>query len=113
MWTAFTKRKRKRGDKKLNQAEQAPRQINLTPRSYAAMTANPPPAQPADGQALPAPPAGPTPPAITEITILRFGGALDENSECMVRARQLDAIVRELKASIARAVARPLPIISG
>ena len=113
-WTTTTKRKQKKGGKKPDQTDQGLRQINLTPRSYAAtIAAPPPPTRQADGQTVPTPPVGPTPPAYIEITILRFGGALDENSERTVRARQPDAIVREVKASIARAVAKPLPIISG
>lgn len=113
MWTVATKRKRKRGGKKPDPTDQVLRQINLTPRSYAATAAADPPVQQANNPTSTAPPTGPTPPALTEITILRFGGALDENSERAVRARQPDAIVREVKANIARAVAKPLPIISG
>lgn len=38
---------------------------------------------------------------------------MNDNSERAVRAHQLDAIVREVKASISRAVAKPLPIVAG
>jgi hypothetical protein len=53
------------------------------------------------------------PPALTEVTILRFGGSVDNNAKRTTRVWQPDAIVREVKANIARAVAKPLPIISG
>jgi hypothetical protein len=114
-WTTVTnKRKRKRGGKKPvpDQANQPLQQIILTPRSYAATAATPPipqtnkqtPSTPAGGEALL---------PFTEVTILCFGGSMNDNSERAVRAHQLDAIVREVKASISRAVAKPLPIVAG
>ncbi|KAI0266576.1 hypothetical protein BGY98DRAFT_939096 [Russula aff. rugulosa BPL654] len=89
-WATVTKRKRRKGGKKQDQTDQTPRQINLTPRSYAATA---PAAPTTDNQTPLAQPVGPAPPAVTEVTILRFGGSMDQNSERMVRTRQPDAIV--------------------
>ena len=113
-WTVVTKHKRKRGGKKPDQAGLVPQQINLTPRSYAATAAvTSLPTQITDSRTQTAPPATLAPPSLTEVTIIRNGGSIDNASERRVRDRQPDAIVREVKASIARAVAKPLPIIAG
>jgi hypothetical protein len=112
-WTAVTnKRKRKRGGKKQEQANQPLQQIILTPRSYATAAAAAPTHQ-ADKQPLPAPTGDKGMLPFTEVTILRSGGSMDNNREGLVRARPPDAIVREVKTNISRAVAKPLPIIAG
>ena len=106
--------KRKRGKKgKEKQADPTPQQINLTPQSYAsAVTTTPPAGQPAT-RSQPAQTSAPLLQAFTEVTVVRFGGSVNAIWEQATRIRQPDAIVREVKANMARAVAKPLPIVSG
>lgn len=112
-WVQVTNRGKRGKRGKPDQANPTPQQINLTPRSYAtaAATAQPP------GQGLtqnqPSQPTNPPPPAFTEVTVVRFGGFFDTAREQASRARQPDAVVREVRANMARAVAKPLPIVAG
>jgi hypothetical protein len=111
-WTQATSKRKRRKTGKPDQANPTPQQINLTPRSYASATATTqaPNKAPTQNQLIPL--ANP-PPAFTEVTVVRHGGALDPTKEQATRIRQPDAIVREVRANMARAVAKPLPIISG
>ena len=111
-WIQTTsKRNRRKG--KAAQTNPTPQQINLTPRSFADVTAttaqtpNSPPTQSHTARV-----ANPVP-AFTEVTVIRFGGALRSPLEQATRLRQPDAIVREVRANMAKAVAKPLPIVSG
>ncbi|KAI0277016.1 hypothetical protein BGY98DRAFT_1187474 [Russula aff. rugulosa BPL654] len=86
-----------------------PMQINLTPASYAqvastAADAKQPPAAPKVIGKLP---------GITEVTVLRSGGHADLQVERCVTTRAADAIVREVRLNMAKAVAIPIPLKSG
>ena len=114
-WTQVTnKRNRNRTGKNVEQTNSPLKQINLTPRSYAETTgvaATTTSAQPhAQSQQLQGVNHAPT---FTEITVIRHGGSVNTVSEQAVRKRRPDAIVREVQANMARAVARPLPITAG
>jgi hypothetical protein len=112
-WVQVSNR-RKRGKKgKPEQANPTLQQVNLTPRSYAAaaITTAAPTQQPTQNQ--PIHPTNPAPLAFTEVTIVRNGGAMLSAREQTARGRQPDAIVREVRANMAREVAKPLPIIAG
>ena len=112
-WTLATN-KRKRGKAgKTGQTGSTFQQVNLTPRSYAAAATTPVTPDQTPTQNQTANSAKPPPPAFTEVTVVRNGGSLISVQEQTVRARQPDAIVREVRANMARAVAKPLPIISG
>ena len=52
-------------------------------------------------------------PTFTEITVIRHGSSVNTVSEQAVHKRRPNAIVREVQANMARAVARPLPITAG
>ncbi|KAH9954201.1 hypothetical protein BC827DRAFT_1158869 [Russula dissimulans] len=52
-------------------------------------------------------------PAITEVTIIRRGGHQDPQMELSIRARPPDAIVREVRQNMAKAVSRPIPLKAG
>ncbi|KAN0105488.1 hypothetical protein V8E52_010982 [Russula decolorans] len=118
-WVQATS-KRKRGKKgKLDQANPTLQQINLTPRSYATVTGATV-ATAATSQVTAQPPAqnqltllANPPPAFTEITVVRQGGSMDFRKEQATQIRKPDAIVREVRANMTRAVAKPLPIIAG
>ena len=112
-WVQVTNR-RKRGTKgKTEQANPPLQQVNLTPRSYAAAAiATAAPTQQSTKNQL-THPASPASPAFTEVTVVRHGGSVLSAREQTVRGRQPDAIVREVRANMARDVAKPLPIIAG
>ena len=81
-----------------------PRQINLTPASYASTAAN------AANIQQPCPPrkAGSSLPLITEVTVLRSGGHMNPHTETQIRARAADAIVREVRINMGKKVAKPV-----
>ena len=54
-----------------------------------------------------------SPPAITEITVLRTGGHFDPQVETQIRTRAADAIVREVRTKMAKAVAKPISLRAG
>ena len=111
-WTPVTNRRR-RGKTGTNQANPTLTQVNLTPSSYAAVVvAIPAPNQTAMQGQQPKP-AIPTPIAFTEVTVIRSGGSFNLATEQASPIRQPDAIVREVRVNMARAVAKPLPVISG
>lgn len=111
-WTQVASKRKRRKTGKQDQANPTPQQINLTPRSYAtAVAVTQAPGQPPT-QNQPAHLANP-PPAFTEVTVVRFSGSIEPTREQAVRVRQPDAIVREVRTNMARAVAKPLPVISG
>jgi hypothetical protein len=115
-WVQTTNRRRQGNTGKTNQANLTLQQVNLTPRSYvvaaavAEVTSTAPNQLPTQNQFAQL--ANP-PPAFTEVTVVRLGGSLIDERERATRARQPDAIVREVRANMARAVAKPLPIITG
>jgi hypothetical protein len=112
-WAQVTS-KRKRGTKgKPEQANPPLQQVNLTPRSYAAAATAPASSNQQLAQSQSTQPANPMPPAFTEVTVVRRGGSIMATKEKAVRLRQPDAIVREVRANMAREVAKPLPIVSG
>jgi len=84
-------------------------QLNLTPASYASAAATVVNAQ-----------QGPTPlrtthtlPPLTEVTVIRHGGHIDNQIELNIRARAADAIVQEVRLNMAKAVSRPIPLRAG
>ena len=86
-----------------------PRQVNLTPASYAGAAASAastqqPPALRKPGQPLP---------TITEVTVLRAGGHADPETEQYIRYRAADAIVREVKLDMAKRVGKPITLRAG
>ena len=86
-----------------------PTQINLTPASYANTAATAASTkQPTTARKV----ANPLP-SITEITVLRTGGHWDPQTENSIRARAADAIVREVRAQMAKAVAKPIVLRAG
>src|SRR6266436_7833582 len=109
-WTPVTNRRR-RGKTGTNQANPTLTQVNLTPSSYA-VAAIPAPNQMATQGQQPKP-AIPTPIAFTEVTVIRSGGSFNLATEQASPICQPDAIVQEVRANMARAVAKPLPVISG
>jgi hypothetical protein len=54
-----------------------------------------------------------TTPTVTEVTVIRDGGFLNCDSEGQIRSRAADAIVREVRYKMARAVAKPIPLRAG
>jgi hypothetical protein len=90
-------------------AEERPAQINLTPASYAKVAARVTNAQQGP---IPAKTTKPLP-GITEITVLRTGGHTNTLTEQHIQSRAADAIVREVRLNIAKAVARPIPLRAG
>lgn len=86
-----------------------PSQTNCTPTSYAgAATAA------ANTKQPPAPPKQPARlPTITEVTILRSGGHPNPQVERELQTRAADAIVREVRLKMAKAVAKPVPLRAG
>ena len=114
-WVQVTnRRKRGKAGKNVDQANPIPQQVNLTPRSYAETTGVTPttastqlPSHTQQKQTTN------KPPTITEVTVVRFGGTILSANEQAVRKRRPDAIIREVKANMSRAVARPLPITMG
>ena len=104
------KRSRKTG--KSEQANTTFQQVNLTPRSYAAAATATPTSNSPHAQSQPTQPTN-LPPAFTEVTVVRHGGSINKTNEQATRARQPNAIVREVRAKMARDVANPLPITSG
>ena len=86
-----------------------PRQVNLTPASYAGAAASAastqqPPVLRKPGQPLP---------TITEVTVLRAGGHADPETEQYIRYRAADAIVREVKLDMAKRVGKPITLRAG
>ncbi|KAI0247832.1 hypothetical protein BJV78DRAFT_1285260 [Lactifluus subvellereus] len=83
--------------------------INLTPASYAGVAA-----AAANIQQAPALPRQGNPlPTVTEVTVIRTGGHIDPQTEIQIRARAADAIVREVRAKMAKVVAKPIPLRAG
>ena len=114
-WVQVTnKRKRGKVGKNADQANPTPQQINLTPRSYAEMTGAIPTTTLAQPQKhTQQNQVTNNSSTITEVTVVRFGGAILSANEQAVRKRRPDAIIREVKANMMRAVAKPLPITMG
>ena len=84
-------------------------QINLTPASYAGAAASA-----ANTQQPLAPRKLTNPlPSITEVTVLRSGGHHDPQTENYIRSRAADAIVREVRTNMAKAVAKPIVLRAG
>ena len=110
-WVQVRSKGRKGKTGKPDQANPPLQQINLTPRLYATATAAA--AATSATQNQPTQLAKPLQMAFTEVTVVRLGGSLITTREQTTRARQPDAIVREVRANMARAVAKPLPIVSG
>jgi hypothetical protein len=52
-------------------------------------------------------------PAITEVTVIRTGGLFDIQEETALQKRAADAIVREVRANMAKAVSNPIPLKAG
>ena len=114
-WVQVTnKRKRGKAGKNVDQANPTPQQINLTPQSYMKMMGALPTTTLAQSQkhtqqkqvtnnSL----------TITEVTVVYYGGAILLANEQAVWKRRLDTIIREVKANMTCAVAKPLPITIG
>jgi hypothetical protein len=85
-------------------------QINTPSTSYASAAA----AAANTKQPVPPPPTARLP-AITEVTIIRNGaeGHPDPQVEESIRARAADAIVREVRLKMGKAVANPIPLRAG
>ena len=83
---------------------------DLPPTSYAGVAA----AAANTKQPAPSPPATRLP-SITEVTIIRNGaeGHPDPQVEESIRARAADAIVREVRLKMGKAVANPIPLRAG
>ena len=86
-----------------------PPQPNPTPTSYAGRAA----AAANIKQPPPPPRQNTSAPTITEITVIRSGGHTDLQWEENLRERAADAIVRQVKLSIGKAVANPIPLKAG
>ena len=106
-FTPVKRRNRKRKSDK--QGEPNPPQINLTPASYAGVAA----AATNTQQTTTAPKPQTALPMITEVTVLRSGGHIDSLVEQRIRVRAADAIVREVRLNMAKAVAKPIPLRAG
>jgi hypothetical protein len=85
-----------------------PTQINITPASYAQAAS-----MATDVRQPTAPKANVKLPGITEVTVLRTGGHTDSHVEQCIRARAADAIVREVRLNMTKAVAKPIPLKAG
>lgn len=83
--------------------------INITPTSYAGVAAAATNVQQNTTAAKPTISL----PSITEVTVLRFGGFRDTQVEDCIRVRAADAIVREVRVNMGKAVARPIPLRAG
>ena len=106
----------RRGRGKANAAATAPEptsQTNPTPTSYAGVAAAATNSQQPQPQKRGGNATSPTPPAITEVTVLRDGGYLDSLKENQTRARAADAIVREVRLKMAKATAKPIRLRAG
>jgi hypothetical protein len=112
-WVQVTNRAKRGKRGKPDQANPTLQQINLTPWSYAMAAATTQPSGQGPTPNQPSQPANPPPPAFMEVTVVRFGGSLNTQHEQATRVRQPDAIVREVRANMSRAVAKPLPIVAG
>ena len=90
-------------------AHAPPQQSNPTQASYAGTAAA------AAGNKQPPPPPKRTTsaPTSTEVTIIRSGGHIDTQLEEDIRSRPADAIVREVKLKMGKAVAKPIPLKAG
>ena len=100
--------KKGKGKEKAGGATQ-PAQSNPAPISYAnaaASAANTQQPQTARKETQ-------TPPTVTEVTIIRDGGFHNCDSEEQIRSRAADAIVREVRYKMAKAVAKPIPLRAG
>jgi hypothetical protein len=84
-------------------------QVNITQASYASTASAAAHLQ----QPPPSTKAGTRLPTFTEVTVVRAGGHVDPLVEQYIRSRTPDAIVREIKLKMARAVASPIPLMSG
>ena len=104
--------KRGRRTGKTEQANTTFQQVNLTPRSYAAAASATASTNPPYTQNQPAQLTN-LPPAFTKVMGVRHGSSINKANEQATRARQPDAIVREVRAKMARDVANPLPITLG
>ena len=95
--------KRKRGKKgKEKQADPTLQQINLTPQSYASAATTTLLAGQLATRSQPAQRSAPVLQAFMEVTVVRFGSSVNTIWEQATRIRQPDAIVREVKANMAR-----------
>jgi hypothetical protein len=85
--------------------------LNLVPGSFSYATA----AQKAVSIVQPTESPSPSHPkaSTTEVTVLRFGGNLDLQLENTIRACPADAIAREVRTAIERAVNQPIRITAG
>ena len=114
-WVQVTnRRKRGKASKNVELSNPTLQQVNLTLRSYAettGTTSTTTPTQPLAHTQLKQ--VTNKPPTITEVTVVRFGGTLLSANEQAVRKRRPDAIIREVKANMSHAVAKPLPITMG
>ncbi len=111
-WVPVTNRRR-RGKAGTNQANPILNQVNLTPGSYAAAVVATPTPNQTTTKGQQTKPAIPTALAFTEVTVIRSGGSFNLTNEHATRLRPPDAIVREVRANMARAVLDPLPVIAG
>ena len=103
------KRKRKGAGKANANTEEQLAQINLTPASYAKVASKAINVQQGTTATKPANP----PPGITEVTVLRGGGHMNPIMEQHIKGCAADAIVREVRLNIAKAVAKPIPLRAG
>jgi hypothetical protein len=106
-----TKQSKKKGKGKAlpDKVPAQPAQINITPASYAHVAA-----VAADTrQPLATSKASNGLPGVTEVTVLRSGGHSDPQVEQGIKMRAADAIVREVRLSMAKAVAKPIPLKAG
>jgi hypothetical protein len=108
--TVARKGRKSKGTANTNgQTRPLPTQINLTPASYAKAAAN---AASTQQPLAPRKLANPLP-SITEVTVLRTGGHFDPQVENYIRSRAADAIVREVRIKMAKAVAKPIALRAG
>jgi hypothetical protein len=103
------KRNNRKKGKSTENTSDTPAQINLTPKSYAGAAAAATETRQSTSSQRPANPT----PQITEVTVLRHGGHLDLQLERQIRARAADAIVREVRLNMAKAVTTPIPLRAG
>ena len=101
-WIQVTnKQKRGKVGKNADQANPTPQQINLTPQSYTEMTGAIPTTTLAQLQKhIQQNQVTNNSSTITEVTVVRFGGAILSANEQAVRKRRLDTIIREVKATV-------------
>ena len=86
-----------------------PTHINLTPTSYAnaaAVAADLP-------QKCNAGKSAPSPPSITKVTVLRYGGHMDADTKQQIYARAPNAIICEVKLRMVKALSNPISLRVG